>query len=262
MKKHQPRKRFGQNFLRDTRVVEQILQWADPRPGQHWLEIGPGQGALTLPLLQRTGALTAIELDRDLITPLKLKAERYGQLRIVQADALKTDCCALRVDTAPWHVIGNLPYNISTPLIFHLLQQIHCIADMHFMLQKEVVDRLTAQPGSKAWGRLSVMVQLQCEAEFLFAVPPEAFYPPPKVDSAIVALRPRARPLAEGPLLQRVERVAAATFNQRRKTLRNNLRQLIDAEAMQAAGIDPGLRPEQLGLEDFLTLARLLEASG
>ncbi len=262
MKKHQPRKRFGQNFLQDTRVVERMLQWANPQPGQHWLEIGPGQGALTLPLLQRAGALTAIELDRDLITPLKLKAERHGQLHIVQADALKTDICALRPDTAPWHVIGNLPYNISTPLIFHLLAQLDCIADMHFMLQKEVVERLTAQPGSKAWGRLSVMVQMQCEAEFLFEVRPEAFYPPPKVDSAIVALRPRAEPLADGPLLQRVEQVAAAAFNQRRKTLRNNLRQMLSAEAMQAAGIDPGLRPEQLGLEDYLTLARLLDESG
>ncbi len=262
MKGHQPRKRFGQNFLRDASVVERMLQWANPQPGQPWLEIGPGQGALTLPLLQRIGELTAIELDRDLITPLQLKAERHGKLRIVQADALKTDFRALRTVDAPWHVIGNLPYNISTPLVFHLLAQLDCIASMHFMLQKEVVERLTARPGSKAWGRLSVMVQMQCEARFLFEVPPEAFHPPPKVQSAIVALLPRPQPLAQGPLLKRVEQVAAAAFNQRRKTLRNNLRQMIDAETMASAGIDPGQRPEQLGLEDFLTLARLLDTAG
>ncbi len=258
MKHHRPRKRFGQNFLRDRRVVERILRRANPQPQQHWVEIGPGRGALTLPLLQRLGRLTAIELDRDLITPLKLRAERHGRLHIIQADALKVDFCQLQHDKEPLHVIGNLPYNISTPLIFHLLAQHACIAEMHFMLQKEVVQRLTATPGSKAWGRLSVMVQMVCETRFLFEVPPEAFHPPPKVTSAIVTLRPLARPLATGELLRAVERVTAAAFNQRRKTLRNSLGRLLGEDGFSQAGVDPRLRPEQLSLEDFLALARAL----
>jgi len=260
MKAHRPRKRFGQNFLQDPGVVERILQAAAPAPDQAWVEIGPGRGALTFPLLERTGTLTAIELDRDLIAPLQTRAERFGQLRLIQADALQVDYCRLDPQQRPLHVIGNLPYNISTPLIFHLLRHRSCLAGMLFMLQKEVVDRLTAEPGSKHWGRLSVMVQLQCQNRWLFDVPPQAFHPPPKVMSAIVGLQPLPRPLAEGLLLQAVEQIATAAFNQRRKTLRNSLGRHLTEAQIEAAGLSPASRPEQVPLEGFVQLARQLPA--
>lgn len=256
---HKARKRFGQNFLHDSRVIERIVRAIHPKAGERLVEIGPGLGALTVPLLRATGKLDVVELDRDLIPKLEQQCTGQGELIIHSADALKFDFCSLAAG-GKLRLAGNLPYNISTPLIFHLLDQAHCIDDMHFMLQKEVVDRLAAAPGSRDYGRLSVMVQYRCKVERLFLVPPGAFTPPPKVDSAIVRLQPYAEPPVDvdaGVL----ENLVAQAFGQRRKTLRNALEGLLDATAIAAAGIDPQRRAETLGLEEFAALARRV-ASG
>jgi 16S rRNA (adenine1518-N6/adenine1519-N6)-dimethyltransferase len=255
---HRPRKRFGQNFLHDPAVIRRILDCIDPRPGQHLVEIGPGQGALTGGLLQRAGAIDAVELDRDLLEPLARRCAGLGELRLHSADALKFDFRALRTDDRPLRLVGNLPYNISTPLLFHLLGQAEVIEDMHFMLQKEVVDRMAAGPGSKTFGRLSVMVQLSCEVSPLFDIGPGAFDPPPKVDSSLVRLRPLDKPVLPPDRHEAFSGFVARVFAQRRKTLRNNLRGLLDERAIQALDIDPGTRPECL---DLASLVRLFEAT-
>ncbi|MBK5931430.1 16S rRNA (adenine(1518)-N(6)/adenine(1519)-N(6))-dimethyltransferase RsmA [Halochromatium salexigens] len=262
---HHPRKRFGQNFLHDPGVIQRILNAFAPMPGQqplvqHLVEIGPGQGALTAGLLEIAEAVDVIELDRDLIKPL---AERFGdpRLRIHQADALTFDLCALlSPSTHRLRLIGNLPYNISTPLLFRFLEQADCIEDLHLMLQKEVVDRIIAAPGSKVYGRLSVMVQTVCSAQRLFLVSAGAFRPAPKVSSAVVRLRPH-RPLPY-PLVDRPwhARLVAAAFAQRRKTLRNSLAGLVSPEQMIALGIDPAARAETLSIADFATLANASNA--
>jgi 16S rRNA (adenine1518-N6/adenine1519-N6)-dimethyltransferase len=190
---HQARKRFGQNFLRDKSVIERIIQTINPQAGQQVVEIGPGQGAITLPLLQTCGHLEVVELDRDLVAPLAAKARDLGELIIHQQDALRFDFSTL-VQQGRIRVVGNLPYNISTPLIFHLLDQSDYILDMHFMLQKEVVERMAAKPGGGDYGRLSIMVQYRCKVEPLFMVRPDAFNPPPRVDSAFVRLTPYTQP--------------------------------------------------------------------
>ncbi len=256
MAAHRPRKRFGQHFLRDRQVIDRIVAAINPRPGQHIVEIGPGEGVLTRPILERAGQLDVVELDRDLAAIL---AERLGNpqgLNIHQADALKFDFSAL-AGAVPIRIIGNLPYNISTPLIFHLLAQADAISDMLFMLQKEVVDRLVAAPGTSAYGRLSVMASLYCEMDWLFDVPPQAFKPPPKVDSAIIRMMPK--PLTEGDraLLPALEQIVRTSFGQRRKTLRKSLKSLIDDQTFEAAGVDPAARPETLSLNQFKTLARI-----
>jgi 16S rRNA (adenine1518-N6/adenine1519-N6)-dimethyltransferase len=251
---HHPRKRFGQNFLESRGVIDRIVGAIAPARGDRMVEIGPGLGALTRPLLERVDRLDVVELDRDLAATL---AERLGHpagLTIHTADALDFDFSALAAD-APIRVVGNLPYNISTPLLFHLLDQADSIRDMHFMLQKEVVDRICASPGGKAWGRLGVMTQLRADAARLFTVPPGAFRPPPKVDSAIVRIVPRALSDAERAELPVLENVVRSAFAQRRKTLRNTLKGLLDVEAIEAAGIDPGRRAETLTLDDFRRLA-------
>ncbi|MCW9023252.1 MAG: 16S rRNA (adenine(1518)-N(6)/adenine(1519)-N(6))-dimethyltransferase RsmA [Gammaproteobacteria bacterium] len=259
---HRPRKRFGQNFLQDQHVIQRIVHSIQPREGQHLVEIGPGQGAITIPVLEAVGEMDVIELDRDLIEPLQQKLGRYGQPTIHQADALKFDFCGLRKDTnKKLRVIGNLPYNISTPLLFHLMEQAACIEDMHFMLQKEVVERMVASPGSKDYGRLSVMLAYHCEAQMLFVVGPDAFHPPPKVDSAIVRLLPHPRPPVELTDPEIFSKVVSQSFSQRRKTLRNNLKGMLDAEAIQQLGIDPGIRAEQLHLEEFARLANAVAAN-
>jgi len=186
---HVARKRFGQNFLHDPGILRRIVESIAPRPGQTLIEIGPGEGALTLPLLRAAGKLIAIELDRDLIEPLKAKAQGVGELDVISADALTVDLGALAAGRRI-RLIGNLPYNISTPILFHCLEHAGVIDDMHFMLQKEVVERMAAAPGSKIYGRLSVMLQLRCTVEPLLKVPPGAFRPAPKVDSAVVRLVP------------------------------------------------------------------------
>jgi 16S rRNA (adenine1518-N6/adenine1519-N6)-dimethyltransferase len=222
------------------------------------VEIGPGLGALTEALLPSGCRLDAIELDRDLTTPLLAAFSIYPQFRLHSADALVFDYATLRQSDEALRIVGNLPYNISTPLIFHLLDFAGLIRDMHFMLQLEVVERLTASPGSKHWGRLGIMAQYRCDAELLFEVPPEAFDPPPKVQSAIVRLTPHREQQFPDCDEAKLARVVQAAFSQRRKTLRNNLKPLIDAEAIAELGIDPSCRAETLELADFVRLAALL----
>ena len=256
---HRARKRFGQNFLRDPGIISRIVRAIAPRDGDRLVEIGPGQGALTEPLLDAAGGrLEVIELDRDLIPGLRVQFFNYPQFTIHEGDALKFDFAALKADGPPLRVVGNLPYNISTPLIVHLLEQREAIADMHFMLQKEVVERLAAEPGGPDWGRLSVMAQYRCRVDSLFVVPPEAFVPRPKVDSAIVRLTPHAElphPAHDERLLFEVVREA---FGQRRKTLRNNLKGRLDAETLAGLEIDPARRPQTLRLEEFVRIANHL----
>ncbi|WP_437880209.1 16S rRNA (adenine(1518)-N(6)/adenine(1519)-N(6))-dimethyltransferase RsmA [Pseudomonas sp. LRF_L74] len=257
---HRARKRFGQNFLHDAGVIHRILRAIHARPGERLLEIGPGQGALTEGLLDSGAQLDVIELDLDLIPILEAKFAGKPNFRLNQGDALKFDFNRLDAAPASLRVVGNLPYNISTPLIFHLLSNASLIRDMHFMLQKEVVERLAAGPGGGDWGRLSIMVQYHCRVEHLFNVGPGAFNPPPKVDSAIVRLVPHEtlpHPAKDHRLLERIVREA---FNQRRKTLRNTLKGLLDANAIEAAQVDGGLRPEQLDLAAFVRLADQLAA--
>ena len=251
---HRPRKRFGQHFLHDPAVVRRIVAVIAPQPGDRLVEIGPGEGAITFELLRAAGHLDAIELDRDLVEPLRARSAGLGELVVHSADALCFDFCSLAGAGEKLRLAGNLPYNISTPLLFHLLDQAACIRDMHFMLQKEVVERMAAQPGGKDYGRLSVMLQARCEVIPLFTVGPGAFRPLPKVDSAVVRLLPLAHPL---PIPDRAlfARLVAAAFAQRRKTLRNGLKGLLDAETIAALGIDPGAHAEQLALADFARLA-------
>ncbi|MGJ8686476.1 MAG: 16S rRNA (adenine(1518)-N(6)/adenine(1519)-N(6))-dimethyltransferase RsmA [Spongiibacteraceae bacterium] len=254
---HQARKRFGQNFLHDQGIIRHILRAVAPQANQRVLEIGPGQGAITSELLASGCQLDVIELDRDLIPILEQKFSGTDNFHLHQGDALKFDIAALAGDNQ-LRVVGNLPYNISTPLIFRLLEQHDCISDMHFMLQKEVVDRLAAGPGSKTYGRLSVMAQYFCEVESLFEVPPEAFSPRPKVQSAIVRLTPHTElphPVKDTKLLQTVLRSA---FNQRRKTLRNTLKTIITSDEIEALGIDAGARPEQISLANYAKIADAL----
>jgi len=252
---HIPRKRFGQHFLSDGGIIDAIVREIAPQPGDAMVEIGPGLAALTQPLVERLGRLTVIELDRDLAPRLHALAEGIGTLTVINADVLGVDLAALASD-GPLRVIGNLPYNISTPILFHCLDHLDAIADMHFMLQKEVVERMAAGPGSKVYGRLSVMLQLSCRVDPLLDVPPGAFRPPPKVDSQVVRLTPlppEARPAPQ--LAPAIERVVRAAFGQRRKTLSNALGGVLPAAAIEACGIDPRQRAEQLAPEAYVALA-------
>ena len=254
------KKALGQHFLHEQAYIERIVDAVAPRPGDRLIEIGPGQGALTLPLLKRHGALTVIEFDRDLIAPLTRAASGAGTLEVIHRDVLEVDFTALAGDGPPLRVVGNLPYNISSPILFHMLDHSAAIADMHFMLQKEVVERMAAGPGSKAYGRLSVMLQASCLVMPLFEVPPEAFRPPPKVDSAVVRLAPR--PPGEAGIHDpaRFATVVRAAFGQRRKTLRNALSGLCGPEHFEAAGIEPGTRAERLSVAEFVRLANAAPA--
>ena len=258
---HTPRKRFGQNFLHDHNIIYNILSSIQAKPGEHWVEIGPGQGALTEPLLKLGLRLDVVELDRDLVVLLKGKFSQHKHLQIYSADALKFDFSTLADENEKLRIIGNLPYNISTPLMFHLLDNAYCIEDMHFMLQKEVVDRICAAPGSKKYGRLSVMMQYHCATELLFDVPPESFDPAPKVMSAIVRLVPHQQAPVEVDDIEKLNRVVTQAFSQRRKTLRNSLKKLIDEDAIIALNIDPALRAEALSLNDFAKLSNILQAT-
>lgn len=256
---HQARKRFGQHFLHDDSVIEHLIRVIAPKHQDNIVEIGPGQGALTKPLLDKVDKLHAIELDRDLAHRLEQTLDRE-RLHLHQADALRFDFSSLAKGPRSLRVVGNLPYNISTPLLFHLLSQIDVLQDMHFMLQQEVVDRLTAAPGNRHWGRLSIMVQYFCQAQFAFAVPPEAFHPPPAVNSAIIKLIPHKDPPWPVDDQQIFRQVVTQAFSQRRKTLGNALKSLLDRESLGRAGIDPALRPEQLSLRDYTVLANLLSS--
>ena len=255
---HTPRKRFGQNYLHDHNIIYNILSSLQAKPDQHWVEIGPGLGALTEPLLKMGMQLDVVELDRDLVALLKEKFKE-SDLNIHSGDALKFNFSALAINNEKLRIIGNLPYNISTPLMFHLLDNAFCIEDMHFMLQKEVVDRICAVPGSKKYGRLSVMMQYHCATELLFDVPPESFEPAPKVMSAIVRLVPHQTPPVHVNDMVKLNRVVIQAFSQRRKTLRNSLKKIIDENAIIDLNIDPTSRAEVLTLDDFARLSNLLE---
>jgi 16S rRNA (adenine1518-N6/adenine1519-N6)-dimethyltransferase len=258
---HRPRKRFGQNFLHDPVIIQRIIQAISPQPGDNMVEIGPGQGAITAELLPLVKRMHAIELDRDLVQPLTQRCTGLGELVIHNVDALKFDFNALATPDTPLRIVGNLPYNISTPLLFHVLEQSANIQDMHFMLQKEVVERMAAAPGSKTYGRLSVMLQTRAEVTSLFHIGPGAFNPPPKVDSAFVRLQPWDSSPYGIDDWNTFSRVVSQAFSQRRKTLRNSLRQLIPAERIAAAGLDPGVRAEQLGVSEFAILANLVDTT-
>lgn len=249
---HQPRKRFGQHFLSDKDIINKIINVINPGD-ETILEIGPGTGALTIPLLTRAGSLHVLEVDRDLVQIICEKCNGAGQLHIYCNDALEFDL--QQVSDNKIKVVGNLPYNISTPLIFHLLGQIEHISEMLFMLQDEVVDRMCAVTGTKAYGRLSVMVQSQCEVTKLFRVLPQAFTPPPKVTSAVVRIMPRIQPVADIRDRTAFSIIVRECFNQRRKTLRNALKNLLAEDQIKQLGIDPRLRPENLHISDFAKLA-------
>ena len=257
-----PKKHYGQHFLHERGVIDRIVASVSPQPGERIVEIGPGEGALTLPLLHAAGRMTAIELDTELIEPLRVRAAAVGELEIIHADVLKVDLTAL-ARGGKLRLAGNLPYYVSSPILFHCLSAVGAIADMHFMLQREVVDRMAAEPGSKVYGRLSVMLQLACRVEPLLRVAPGAFRPPPKVDSAVVRLVPL--PMSQRPdahLAHAIEAVVRAAFGQRRKTLSNALRGWLDAEAIRAAGIDPRARAESVPPQGFVALARKLGSDG
>ena len=255
---HRARKRFGQNFLHDHGVINRILRAVHAKPGQHLVEIGPGQGAITEGLLDSGARLDVIELDKHLHSLLMARFGLNPQFSLHRGDALKFDFASLVNSDEKLRIVGNLPYNISTPLMFHLLQQSDCIEDMHFMLQKEVVQRLAAQAGDNHYGRLGIMVQYHCRVEYLFDVGPGAFNPPPKVDSAIVRLIPHAQPPHPADDPASLEQLVRAAFSQRRKTLRNTLKGLLDSDAISDEGIDPILRPEQIDLAGFVRLANRL----
>ncbi|MDI9238937.1 16S rRNA (adenine(1518)-N(6)/adenine(1519)-N(6))-dimethyltransferase RsmA [Lysobacter sp. LF1] len=257
------KKHLGQHFLHERGIIDKIVQAVDPKPGDRLVEIGPGQGAITFPLLDRHGELTVIEFDRDLIFPLTEAARAHGTLEVIHRDVLTVDFSALAHNTGgdgQIRLVGNLPYNLSSPILFHALEHAAAIRDMHFMLQKEVVDRMAAGPGSKVYGRLGVMLQAYCHVTPLFDVPPGAFRPPPKVDSAVVRLVPRAPDtigITDPTMYSAVVRDA---FGQRRKTLRNALSNLCDADAIAAAGVRPEARAEQIEVADFVRLANSLAA--
>ena len=262
---HRARKRFGQNFLTDEAVIARIVSAIAPKDDDRLIEIGPGLGALTCQLIQPLTHLTVVELDRDIIPKLKERCSKQktaqnqsslSKLTILEQDALTLDLAPLATE-GPLRIAGNLPYNIATPLIFHLLEQSKYIADMTFMLQKEVVDRLAAHPGNRDYGRLSLMVQAVAEVESLFVVPPTAFNPPPKVDSAIVRLVPRAHPLVPDDLKPLFGELVSLAFAHRRKTLQNNLKHRLPTSTIILAGVDPGTRAEQVSLDEFIKLARL-----
>ena len=251
-----PKKHYGQHFLHERGIIERIVTAIDPKPGERIVEIGPGEGALTLPLLDTAGALTAIELDAELIEPLREKSKAHGELTILHADVLETDLTAL-ANGRKLRLAGNLPYYVSSPILFHCLQHARAIADMHFMLQKEVVDRMAAAPGSKTYGRLSVMLQLACTVEPLLRVPAGAFRPPPQVESAVVRLIPRPQAQLPSPeLIPMIENIVRAAFGQRRKTLSNALSGTLDVDAIRAAGIDPRARAETLSPQQYVALAQ------
>ena len=254
------RKRFGQHFLRDNNVIQRIIAALAPQPGQLLVEIGPGLGALTKPLLQAAGQVQAIELDRDLVPKLLQHCHSSGDLRVHCEDALRFDFRDLAPTGRSLRIVGNLPYNISTALLFHLLSQADCIRDMHLMLQKEVVARMAAMPGSGDYGRLSVMVQYACRVEPLFQVAADAFNPPPQVESAVVRLLPYAQPSVQLDNEADFGELVRQAFSQRRKTLRNSLRTFLSAAEIAQAGIDPGTRPERLELEQFATLSNCLSS--
>ncbi|PIE83748.1 MAG: 16S rRNA (adenine(1518)-N(6)/adenine(1519)-N(6))-dimethyltransferase [Candidatus Contendobacter odensis] len=255
---HRPRKRFGQHFLQDPNIITRIIAAIRPTTEHRLVEIGPGLGALTRPLLAAVGELDVVELDRDVLEPLQRYCAGAGILRIHNTDVLTFDFAALRGSGSRLQLVGNLPYSISTPLLFYLLTHAVHIDSLHFMLQKDVVDRIVAAPGEKAYGRLSVMLQYRCYVNALFTVGPEAFYPPPKVWSSVVRIVPRETSAVEVQNEGHFAEIVKRSFAQRRKILRNSLHGLLDVKHIQAAGVDPGARPEKLDLAAFAALSNQL----
>lgn len=255
-----PKKSFGQHFLHEKRYIDRIVSSISPKDGDTLVEIGPGEGAMTMPLLAVAKRMTAIELDTDLIPGLQQRAAAIGELRIVHSDVLKVDFSALAAELGAerLRIAGNLPYYISSPILFHCVEHAAAIQDMHFMLQKEVVDRMAAEPGSKVYGRLSVMLQLACRVTPLFTVPPGAFRPPPKVDSAVVRLVPLPADQRPAGDPAKIHAVVKAAFAMRRKTLANTLKGMIDEATIRAVGIDPRARAETLAPTDFVKLANVM----
>lgn len=251
---HQARKRFGQHFLHDKNIIDKILRAINPQEDDNLLEIGPGRGALTLPLLNYCKQLTAVELDRDLIPILQHSATHGGELNLINADILKFELDSLPRSEG-LRIVGNLPYNISTPLMFHLMDSISQIQDMHFMLQKEVGKRIVAEVSSRNYGRLSVMIQYFCHCQYLFDVAPGCFTPPPKVDSAIIRLTPHTTPIVKVRNFALFAEVVRVAFSQRRKTISNSLKSIMPPESLDACQIDRRLRAENLTLHDFACLA-------
>jgi 16S rRNA (adenine1518-N6/adenine1519-N6)-dimethyltransferase len=252
--KHIPRKRFGQNFLTDQNVLHDIIRVIAPAASDTMVEIGPGQGAMTALLLPHLSQLHVVEIDRDLVAMLQKKFSP-DKLILHAGDALQFDFGSLQPAQGKLRIVGNLPYNISSPLLFHLARYAPLVEDQHFMLQKEVVQRMVAPPGGKDYGRLSVMLQWRYQMEMLFIVPPQAFDPPPKVDSAIVRMRPLAFPLACEQV--KLEQVVTQAFSQRRKVIRNSLGGLFTEAQLISAGIDPQARPETIALEQYVALTHL-----
>lgn len=253
---HRPRKRFGQHFLVDPGVIGAIIDAIRPTEQDIIVEIGPGMGVLTGSLARSAATLHAIEIDRDLAPTLRRDHAEAENVHIHEADALEFDYASLGSDL---RIVGNLPYNISTPLLFHLLKYRDIIVDMHFMLQKEVVDRMAAEPGTKAYGRLGIMLGCHFDIESLFDVGREAFDPPPEVTSAVVRLVPLPAGTYDIADEAGLSRLVAQAFSQRRKTIRNALRGTVDEETLEFAGIDPGLRPEAISIADYVRLANTLE---
>lgn len=262
---HTARKRFGQNFLHDQYIIDKIVSAINPKVGENLVEIGPGLGALTDPVAEELEHLTVVELDRDLAKRLREHPFLNKKLTIIEADALKFDFASLvdaaELDTGKGdlRIFGNLPYNISTPLMFHLFTFTNKVKDMHFMLQNEVVKRLCAAHGDKLYGRLSVMAQYYCQATPVVAVPPSAFKPAPKVDSAVVRLIPHKTPPVQVDNVDSLQQVVTTAFNQRRKTIRNSLKDLLSHDEIEGLGIKPELRAEALSLQQFALLANYVE---
>ena len=254
---HTAKKRFGQNFLHDQHVIGRIVDAINPAAGENLVEIGPGLGALTEPVIERAGDISVVELDRDLAHRLRHHPFIAKHLTIHEIDALKFDFSSIATEQ-PLRVFGNLPYNISTPLIFHLLTFKDEIQDMHLMMQKEVVNRMAAGPNSKTYGRLSIMSQYFCKVMPVMEIGPEAFQPPPKVDSAIVRLIPHKEIAYPAKDVKWLNRVVTEAFGQRRKTIRNSFKKLLTVEQLEALGISPTLRPENLSLKDYIDVANFL----
>lgn len=250
--KHIPRKRFGQHFLADQAIIDGIVRAIDPRPGQAMVEIGPGLAALTQPLVERLGRLMVIELDRDLAARLRA----HAQLEVIESDVLRVDFTRLAQELGipKLRVVGNLPYNISTPILFHLLEHVAVVEDQHFMLQKEVIDRMVAAPATADYGRLSVMLQWRYAMENVLFVPPESFDPPPRVDSAVVRMVPHAQPAALDP--KRLEEIVQVAFSQRRKILRHTLGRWLEEKSV-AVEFDLQRRAEEVPVAEYVALAQI-----
>lgn len=259
MFKHKAKKRFGQNFLCDENIISQIIHFIAPKKGDHLVEIGPGLGAITIPLLSLVEHMDAIELDTTIIPLLQKKSSGIGSLTIYQQDALSFDFRQLTLGEKSLRIVGNLPYNISTPLLFRLFSQKNLIKDMYFMLQKEVAGRLAARPGSKQFGRLTIMAQYHCHIEKLIDVPPTSFKPMPKVDSTFIRLIPKPEPTLLAKDLNQLDEVVRQAFTKRRKQLQNALKNKVTKDQLLSLGIDPQLRPEELTIENFVKISNMLE---